>query len=55
MNSDQLDRMILKASRGDLTTQEQMDFASEFTIYRAMALRMERSIHDIMKKLEETT
>jgi hypothetical protein len=53
MNPSQLDRLVLKASRGDLTAQEQMDLAGEFVVYRAMALRMEATIHRIMKDREE--
>jgi len=53
VNADQLDRLILKARQASLTAQEQVDFADEFTIYRAMALRPERCVHDLVKEAEQ--
>lgn len=52
MSSDELDALIVKGQRGELNAYEQNSLAYELTVYRAMALRLERCVHDLVKEAE---
>lgn len=53
MTSQELDALIFKAqSGGILTAQEQASLAGELVVYRAMALRLERCVHELDKEAE---
>lgn len=52
MNSTELDALIAKAQRGELNKYEQNCLAYELTVYREMALRLERCVHELVKEAE---
>lgn len=52
MTAPELDELIHRARRAELTRPEQVLLAIELSNYREMALRMERAIHDLVKKIE---
>ncbi len=52
MTKESLDALLSKASRGELSPDDQNTLAQECAIYRAMALRLERCVHDLIKETE---
>ena len=53
MNKNDLDALILKAQSGSiLTVQELASMVDELVTYRAMALRLERVVHELTKEKE---
>jgi len=47
-----LDRLMLKGRLGTLDPGEQAALVAELEIYRAMALRLERALHELIKEAE---
>jgi len=52
MTGPELDALIARAERGMMTDCEQEKIAEELKIYRAMALRLERCVHELVKEAE---
>jgi len=52
MTPAELDALILKAQKGEMNKYEQNCLAFELATYRAMALRLERCVHDLVKEAE---
>ena len=52
MTAAELDALILKAKNGECNPYEQNCLAFELVTYRAMALRLERCVHDLVKEAE---
>lgn len=52
MTGPELDRLICHGRTGILTSDEQRLMADELAIFRAMTLRMERCIHELVKEAE---
>jgi len=52
MTAPELDDLIHRARRGELARPEQVLLSIELSNYREMALRMERAIHELVKKIE---
>jgi len=52
MTGPELDALILKAQKGECNPYEQNCLAFELDIYRKMALRLERCVHDLVKEAE---
>ena len=52
MTGPELDRIIQRGRDGILTIYEQSQLAGEVEIYRAMSLRLERCVHDLVKEAE---
>lgn len=52
MTSIVLDRLIAKGREGILNETEQLEIANELAVYRAMAMRLERALHDLVKEVE---
>ena len=50
MTGPELDRIIQRGRDGILTIYEQSELAGEVEIYRAMSLRMERCVHELVKE-----
>jgi len=53
MMPDELDALILKGQKGECNPYEQNCLAFELVTYRAMALRLERCVHDLIKEAEK--
>jgi len=53
MTPAELDALIARAERGIMTDCEQEKITEELKIYRAMALRLERCVHELVKYIEE--
>jgi len=52
MTPAELEALILKGQKGDMNPYEQNCLAYELVTYRAMALRLERCVHDLIKEAE---
>ena len=52
MTGPELDALIVRAERGIMNSYEQRQLAEELKIYRAMALRLERCVHELVKEAE---
>lgn len=52
MTAPELDELIHRAQHAELTRPEQVLLAIELSNYREMALRIERSIHNLVKRIE---
>lgn len=50
---DALAALVGKAHRGQLSAAEQRSLAAELLIYRRAALRLERAVHRLVKRLEK--
>ena len=50
MTGPELDALIARAERGIMNSYEQRQLAEELKIYRAMSLRLERCVHDLVKE-----
>jgi len=53
MTPDELDALILKAEKGEMNKYEQNCIAFELITYRAMAIRLEKSLHHLIKEIED--
>jgi len=53
MTAPELDRLTILGRAGKLTPVEQGQLADAFDEYRNHALRLERSLHGIIKNIEE--
>jgi hypothetical protein len=53
MTGPELDRLTILGRAGKLTPEEQCQLADAFDEYRGHALRLERAVHDAVKKLEQ--
>lgn len=53
MDSTDIDFLIIKARAGLLSVAEQNKIGNELEIYRGMALRLERCVHDMIKETEK--
>lgn len=52
MTAPELDELIHRARRAELTRPEQVLLSIELSNYREMALRLERSVHNLVKRIE---
>jgi len=53
MTWNELDALINKATtNSELTAEEQFNLGWELSIYRSMALRLERTLHKMIKETE---
>lgn len=52
MTGPELDALIARAENGRLSIWEQRQLADELKIYRSMALRLERCVHELVKEAE---
>lgn len=52
MTTRELDTLIAFGMAGNLSKQEQKQLATELQIYRDMAHRLERCVHDLIKEAE---
>ncbi|HOX92653.1 MAG TPA: hypothetical protein PLC54_06995 [Spirochaetales bacterium] len=55
MSPMSVDALVAKGKAGTLNPGDQSALASECEIYRNMALRLERCVHDLCKIIEEET
>jgi hypothetical protein len=53
MTPDELDALIQKAEKGEMNPYEQNCIAFELITYRAMAIRLEKSLHHLIKEIED--
>lgn len=55
MSENKLDAIIFKAQSGSiLTVQELASIVDELVMYRAMALRLERCVHELVKENDKS-
>jgi len=53
MTGPELDDLIFRSEHGELLTSfDQLSLVAELKIYRAMALRLERCVHELVKEAE---
>lgn len=53
MTRPELDTLIQRGKDGTLSAAQQALLAREMEIYRDMALRLERAVHDLVKSIED--
>jgi len=53
MTRPELDALIQHGKDGTLSAAQQALLAREMEIYRDMALRLERAVHDLVKSIED--
>ncbi len=53
MTAHEIDRMIEDADNGTLEKREMMMLIRELAVYRQMALRLEKAVHDLVKESEK--
>jgi len=52
MTKERRDKLIVGGKAGMLNAREQDELACELEVYRDMAIRMEQSLHEIVKEME---
>ena len=52
MTKERRDKLIIGGKAGMLNSMEQDELACELEVYRDMAIRMEQSLHEIVKEVE---
>jgi hypothetical protein len=53
MTPNELNALIQKAEKGGMNPYEQNCIAFELVTYRAMAIRLEKSLHHLIKEIED--
>lgn len=53
MTARELEKQIELADEGLLTTPQMVALIRELAVYRQMALRLERAVHDLVKEAEK--